>query len=136
MQAVKEHPEDAREWAYLEAAYYWTKQYEECYQVAKEAIANFLRILSFIASPVMRAKNLESTKKRIYTGESVMNWIRGCWSLYTPLHFCREEFEEFDKAYEAWMRIADILNERRDEINVKFPLRKAEECKAKMGKVE
>ena len=56
-------------------------------------------------------------------------------SLYS-IAFCREEFGEYDKAYEAWMRIADILNERRDEINAKFPVRKAEECKAKMGKLE
>ena len=54
-------------------------------------------------------------------------------SLYS-IAFCREELGEYDKAYEAWMRIADIHNERDDDISVKFPLRKAEECKAKMGK--
>jgi len=50
--------------------------------------------------------------------------------------FCREELGEYDKAYEAWMRIVGILNEWKEEIDVKFPMRKAEECKAKMEKQE
>ena len=48
--------------------------------------------------------------------------------------FCREELGEYDKAYEAWMRLVNIFNEWDDDISVKFPMRKAEECKAKMGK--
>ena len=41
LQAVKDNPEDVTEWVCLETAYYWAKRYEECYQVAKEAIAKF-----------------------------------------------------------------------------------------------
>lgn len=47
---------------------------------------------------------------------------------------CREERGEYDKAYEAYMRIVRLLNEPCYEIDVKFPLRKADECKEKMGK--
>ena len=48
--------------------------------------------------------------------------------------FCREELGEYEEAYEAWMRLVGIFNEWDDDISVKFPMRKAEECKAKMEK--
>ena len=56
-------------------------------------------------------------------------------SLYA-IAFCREGQGEYEKAYEAWMRIVGLLNRPREEIDVKFPRRKAEECKAKMEKKE
>ena len=50
--------------------------------------------------------------------------------------FCHEGLGEYDKAYEVWMRIVGLLNGPVNEINVKFPMRKAEECKVKMGQKE
>ena len=41
LQAVKDEPENVEELACLGWAYYWAKQYEECYQAAKESIAKF-----------------------------------------------------------------------------------------------
>ena len=134
LQAVKEHPEDSREWAYLEVAYYETKQYEECYEVAKEAIAKFPEDSELYCLAGDACKELGKYEeaypyweKRYELNPQMLD------SLYS-IAFCREELEEYDKAYEAWMRIAYILNEWKDEIGAKFPLRKAEECKAKMGK--
>ena len=136
LQAVKEHPEDWMEWACLEAAYYWTKQYEECYRVAKEAIAKFpeeseLYCLAGDACKElgMYADAYPYWEKRYELKPQMLD------SLFS-IAFCREELGEYDKAYEAWMRIVGIMNERRGDydIAVKFPMRKAEECKAKMGK--
>ena len=136
LQAVKEHPEDSREWAYLEVAYYWTKQYEECYQVAKEAIAKFPEDSELYCLAGDACKELGKYEEAYPYWEKryeLDQWMLD--SLYS-IAFCREELGECEKAYEAWMRIVDILNERKDEINAKFPMRKAEECKAKMGKLE
>ena len=136
LQAVKEHPEDSREWAYLEAAYYWTKQYEKCYQVAKEAIAKFPEDSELYCLAGDACKELGKYEDAYLYWEKRYGldpWMLD--SLYS-IAFCHEELEEYEKAYEAWMRIADILNERKDEINAKFPMRKAEECKAKIGKLE
>lgn len=134
LQAVKEHPEDSREWACLEAAYYWAKRYEECYQVAKEAIAKFPEDSELYCLAGDACKELGKYD------EAFLYWEKRheldsqkLDSLYS-IAFCREEFGEYDKAYEAWMRIVGIMNEWEDEIAVKFPMRKAEECKAKMGK--
>lgn len=134
LQAVKEYPEDSREWAYLEAAYYWTKQYEKCYQVAKEAIAKFPE------DSELYCLAGDACKEMGKYDEAYPYWEKrhelDPWMLNSlfAIAFCREELGEYDKAYEAWMRIVGILNERDDDISVKFPMRKAEECKAKMGK--
>ncbi len=134
IQAVKEQPEDSREWACLEAAYYWTKQYEKCYKVAKEAIAKFPEDSELYCLAGDACKELGKYEEAYPYWEKrheLDPWMLD--SLYS-IAFCREELGEYDKAYEAWMRIADIHNERDDDIAVKFPMRKAEECKAKMGK--
>ena len=134
LQAVKEHPEDSREWACLEAAYYWTKQYEKCYEVAKEAIAKFPEDSELYCLAGDACKELGKYEEAYPYWEKrheLDPWMLD--SLYS-IAFCHEELEEYDKAYEAWMRIAGIHIERDDDISVKFPMRKAEECKAKMGK--
>ncbi|MBE5931621.1 MAG: helix-turn-helix domain-containing protein [Lachnospiraceae bacterium] len=136
LHAVKEHPEDSREWAYLEVAYYETKKYEECYQVAKEAIAKFPEDSELYCLAGDACKELGKYEEAYLYWEKrheLDPWMLD--SLYS-IAFCREELEEYDKAYEAWMRIADILNERKDEIGAKFPMRRAEGCKTKMGKKE
>lgn len=134
LQAVKEHPEDSREWACLEAAYYWTKQYEKCYQVAKEAIAKFPEDSELYCLAGDSCKELGKYDEAYLYWEKRYELDPQMLDSLFSIAFCHEELGEYDKAYEAWMRLVNIFIEWDDDISVKFPMRKAEECKAKMGK--
>ncbi|MBE5931622.1 MAG: helix-turn-helix domain-containing protein [Lachnospiraceae bacterium] len=136
LQVVKEHPEDSREWARLEGAYYNTKQYEECYRVAKEAITKFPEDSEHYCNAGDACKELGKYKEAYWYWEKRHELDPEKLDGLYGIAFCREELGEYDKAYEAWMRIVGILNEWKEEIDVKFPMRKAEECKAKMEKQE
>ena len=132
LQAVKEKPENVEELICLVDVYYCTKQYEECYLAAKDAIVKFPEESEFYGSVGDACKELGKYEEAHWYWEKrheLNPWMLD--SLYA-IAFCREEQGEYKKAYDAWMRIADILNERKDEIGAKFPLRKAEECKVKM----
>ena len=134
LQAVKEHPEDSREWACLEAAYYWTKQYEKCYEVAKEAIAKFPEDSELYCLAGDACKELGKYEEAYPYWEKRYELDPQMLDSLFSIAFCHEELGEYDKAYEAWMRLIGIFNEWDEDIAVKFPMRKAEECKAKMGK--
>ena len=136
LQAVKEHPEDSGEWAMLEGAYYMTKQYEECYRVAKEAIEKFPEDSDHYCYAGDACKELGRYEEAYSYWEKRHELDSTKLDCLYAIAFCREELGEYEKAYEAWMRIMGLLNGPGDEINVKFPMRKAEECKAKMGKKE
>jgi len=134
LQAVKENPEDVREWGCLVAAYYWSRQYEECYRVGKEAITKFpedSEVYGIVGDACKEMGRYDEAYPYWEKRHELDPWMLD--SLYS-IAFCHEELGEYDKAYEAWMRIVGIHNERDADISVKFPLRRAEECKEKMGK--
>lgn len=134
LQAVKDEPGNSDEMSCLVAAYYYAQQYEECYLVAKEAIAKFPEEprLYRIAGHV--CKDLKKYDEAFTYWEKDLEFQTTILESLYAMAFCREEFWEYNKAYEAWMRIVKILNEQGAEVEVKFSMRKAEECKAKMGK--
>jgi len=136
LQVVKEHPEDSGEWACLEVAYFETKQYEECYQVAKEAIAKFPEDSDHYGHAGDACEGLGRYDEAYWYWEKRHELDPTKLDCLYGIAFCRERLGEYDKAYEVWMRIVGILNEWKEEIDVKFPMRKAEECKAKMEKKE
>lgn len=131
LQAVKEHPEDSREWACLEAAYYWTKQYEECYRVAKEAIAKFPEDSELYCLAGDACKELGKYEEAYPLWEKRHEWKPQMLDSLYSIAFCHESLGEYDKAYDAWMRLVKIFNELDDEISAKLPMRKAEECDRK-----
>ncbi len=136
LQAVKDAPENSDEMSCLVAAYYYARQYEECYRVAKEAIAKFPEEprLYRIAGHV--CKDLKKYDEAFVYWEKDLEFQTTILeSLYTSA-FCREEMGEYDKAYEDWMKLVKILNEQGAEVEVKLPMKKAEECKAKLEKQE
>ena len=136
LQVVKEHPEDSGEWARLEDAYYSTNQFEKCYQVAKEAIAKFPEDSDHYCFAGDACKELGRYEDAYWYWERRHELDTAKLDCLYAIAFCREGLGEYDKAYEAWMRIVGLLNGPGDEINVKLPMRKAEECKAKMEKKE
>ena len=136
LQAVKDAPENSDEMSCLVAAYYYAQQYEECYRVVKEAITKFpeeprlYRFAGHVCNDLKKYDEaFEYYEKDLEFQTTILE------SLYS-IAFCREKLGEFDKAYEAWMRIVKLLNEQGAEVEVKFSIRKAEECKAKLEKKE
>jgi len=132
LQAVKENPEDSREWACLEAAYYYTKQYEECYRVAMEAIAKFPEDSELYCLAGDACKELGRYEEAYPLWEKRHELKPQMLDSLYSIASCYESLGEYDKAYEAWMRLVKIFNELDDEISAKLPMRKAEECKGKM----
>lgn len=135
LQAIKENPENAGEWVCLVTAYYWAKQYEECYRVVKDAIEKFPEDQPYmycIAGHV--CKELKKYDEAFVYWEKHLELDPVMLEALVAMGSCYEELGEYEKAYEAWMRMLDKLIEFDDELSMKFPMRKAEECKAKMGK--
>ena len=136
LQAVKEHPKDSGEWGCLEAAYYNTNQFEKCYQVAKEAIEKFPEDSVHYLYAGDACKELGKYDEAYWYLEKRHELDPTKLDCLYAIAFCHEGLGEYDKAYEVWMRIVGLLNGPVNEINVKFPMRKAEECKVKMGQKE
>ena len=134
LQAVKAQPENAREWANLGFAYYLAKQYEEGYCVVKDAIAKFPEDSELYGIAGDMCKELKKYEEAFRYWEKRYELEPQMLDSLFSIAFCREESGEYDKAYEAWLRIVDIMNEWDDEISVKFPMRRAQECKEKAGK--
>lgn len=134
LQAVKEEPGNVKELVCLADAYYWAKQYDECYRVVKEVIERFPEepYIYSIAGDV--CKELKKYDEAFEYWEKHYELDPKMLESLFSIAWCREELGEYDKAYEAWMRLVDIFNEWEDEIGVKFPMRNAEACKEKMGR--
>ena len=54
-------------------------------------------------------------------------------SLYS-IADCSEELGDYERAYEAFMKLVEIEIKDGCEVSAQWPLRRAEGCKAKMGK--
>jgi len=136
LQAVKDEPENVGELVCLVSVYYWTGQYEECYRVVKDAIAKYPEDPRFYDLAGDACDELKKYDEAFYYWEKHMElqsrWLNSLFSIA----FCREKLGEYDKAYEAWMRLVDIMMEQGAEVSARFPMRKAEECKAKLEKKE
>lgn len=134
LQAIKEEPENAGEWVCLATAYFWAKQYDECYGVVKDVIEKFPEetYIYCIAGDV--CKELKKYDEAFLYWEKHLELDPKMLESLYSIAWCYEELGEYDKAYEAWMRMVNQLVEWNDDISAGYPKRKAEECKAKMGK--
>lgn len=133
-QAVKDAPGNAEEYTCLVSAYYWAKQYEECYTAVKNAIAKFPEEASLYGFAGDTCRELKKYDEAFVYWEKHLElepkWLDSLHSIA----FCYEELGEYEKACGAWTRIAKILQERGLDVDSKWPLEMAEKCKEKMGK--
>ncbi len=120
----------------LVAAYYYAQQYEDCYRVAKEAIEKFPEEPRLYRTAGHVCSDLKKYDEAFAYWEKDLEFQTKILESLYAMAFCREELGEYDKAYEAWMRIVKILSEDGAEVEVKFSMKKAEECKEKMEKQE
>ena len=134
LQAVKEEPENVKEWVGLVTAYYGAKQYEECYRVVQEAIAKFPEEPDFynIAGDVCR--ELKKYEEAFAYWEKHLVFEKSELSALFAIADCSEELGDYKRAYEAFMKLAEIAVEDGYDVTAEWPLRRAEGCKAKLEK--
>ena len=134
LQAVKDEPENVGELVCLVSVYYWTEQYEECYRVVKEAIAKYPEDPRFYSYAGDACEKLEKYDEAFYFWEKHLELQSRWLESLVSIAFCREKLGEYDKAYEAWMRLVDMLLEKGSDVSANWPREQAKRCKEKMEK--
>ena len=136
LQAVKDEPENAGELVCLVCAYCGTKQYEECYKVVKDAIAKYPENPRFYGYAGEACEGLEKYDEAFAYWERHLELQSRWLESLVSIAFCREKLGEYDKAYEAWMRLVDMLIEKGSDVSANWPREQAKRCKAKLEKKE
>ena len=124
---------ELQEWICLIEAYFFAKEYDAAWNWAQKAEAKFP----------------ESATLHIYTGdllrtmkrydEAFPHWKRALelepqwYDAAYSMGFCYEELGEYEKAYEVWTKIADGLEQRGFEAEVKWSRSLANKCLEKMS---
>jgi len=136
LQAVKDEPENVGELVCLVCAYCGTKQYEECYKVVKDAIAKYPEDPRFYGYAGEACEGLEKYDEAFAYWEKHLELQSRWLESLVSIAFCREKLGQYDKAYEAWMRLVDMLLEKGSDASANWPREQAKRCKEKMGKQE
>ena len=131
--SVQEAPDNAEAHICLVAALYNAKQYEECYTTSKDAIAKFP------STALLYGYAGDTCRELKKYDEAFPNWekhveLDSTWlDSYFSMGFCYEEIGEYKKAYDIWMKVANILTQRNLVIEAQWPKEMAENCLKKMS---
>ncbi len=136
LQAVKDNPGNVQELACLGWAYYWAKQYEECYRLAKDAIVRFPEEPDLYNLAGDACRELKKYEEAFAYWEKHAGFETGELSSVYSIADCSEELGDYERAYEAFMKLVDIAIKDGCDVTAQWPLRRAEGCKAKMEKKE
>ena len=136
LQAVENEPENVGERVSLVCAYYWAKQYEECYKVVKDAIAKYPEDPRFYGYAGDVCEELGKYDEAFPYWEKHLELQSRWLESLVAIAFCREKLGEYDKAYEAWMRLVDLLLKKGSDVSANWPREQAERCKREMEKKE
>ena len=134
LQAVKDEPENVQELVCLGWAYYWTKRYEECYQVAKEAIVKFPKEADLYNLAGDACRELKKYEEAFTYWERHREFETGNLESLYSIADCSEELGDYERAYEAFMKLVEIAINDGCDVTAEWPRRRAEGCKAKMEK--
>jgi len=134
LQAVKDEPENVQELVCLGWAYYWAKQYEECYRIAQDGIAKFPEEPDFYNLAGDACRELKKYDEAFAYWEKHREFETGNLESLYSIADCSEELGDYERAYDAFMKLVDIAIKDGCDVTAQWPLRRAEGCKAKMGK--
>lgn len=131
--AIKEAPDNEEEYTCLVAALFSAKQYDECYNVTKDAIARFPKealLYGYAGDACRELKKYDEAftywKKHL---ELDSTWLDSLYSM----GFCYEEIGDYKKAYEVWTKLSKILTQRGGVIEAQWAREMAENCLKKLG---
>lgn len=131
--AVQEAPDNVEEYTCLVAALYNAKQYEECYTTSRDAIAKFPNVALLYGYAGDACRRLKKYDEAFPYWEKHVELDSTYLDSYYSMAFCYEEIGEYKKAYDTWMKIAEILNQRGGVIEAQWPKEMAENCLKKLG---
>jgi len=130
--AVLENQGNVEEYICLIAALLEEKQYEDCYCVTVDAIAKFPQEAMLYIYAGDCCRELKKYEEAFaYWGkhqELDSKWLDSHYSM----GFCYEEIGEYRKAYEIWLKLAEILTERGNVVEAEWPKEMAQRCKEKI----
>lgn len=132
--AIQENPENAEEYSCLIAALFNAKQYEECYHTTKDAITKFPQeaMLYIYAGDVCRELKKYDEAFAYWTKHQELDskWLDSRYSM----GFCYEEIGNYQKAYEVWTKLTEIIMTRGGVIEAEWTKEMAETCLKKLEK--
>lgn len=131
--AVQEAPDNVEEYTCLVPALYNAKQYEECYTTSRDAIAKFPNVALLYGYAGDACRRLKKYDEAFPYWEKHVELDSTYLDSYYSMAFCYEEIGEYKKAYDTWMKIAEILNQRGGVIEAQWPKEMAENCLKKLG---
>lgn len=130
--AIRENPGNVEEYTCLMAVLREEKQYEEGYHLIREAIAKFPQeaILYIYAGDICRELKRYDEAFAYWEKHQELDskWLDSRYSM----GFCYEETGEYEKAYETWKKLAEILVGRGKVIESEWPEKMAQKCKEKI----
>ncbi len=132
--AVQEAPGNVEEYICLAAALFNAKQYEECYTIAKDAIAKFPKEAILYGFAGDACRELKRYEEAFSYWEKHLELDSTWLDSYFSMGFCYEEIGEYQKAYEVWRKVTGILTQRGLVVEAEWPQEMAENCLRKLEK--
>ena len=132
--AIQEAPENVEEYICLAAALFNAKQYEECYVIAKDAITKFPQEAILYGFAGDSCRELKQYDEAFSYWEKHLELDSTWLDSYFSMGFCYEEIGEYQKAYETWKTVSELLTQRGLVIEAEWPQEMAEKCLKKLEK--
>lgn len=130
--SVQEAPDNAEAHICLVAALYNAKHYEECYTTSNDAIAKFPNEALLYGYAGDACRELKKYDEAFPNWEKHVDLDSTWLDSYFSMGFCYEEIGEYKKAYDIWMKVANILTQRNLVIEAQWPKEMAENCLKKI----
>ena len=104
--------------------------------MAQDAIAKFPEEPDFYNMAGDACRELKKYEEAFAYWEKHAGFETGELSSVYSIADCSEELGDYERAYEAFMKLVEIAIKDGCDETAQWPLRRAEGCKAKMGKQE
>ena len=132
--AIREDSDNAEEYICLVAALFNAKQYEEGYHATKNAIEKFPKEAILYGFAGDACRELKRYDEAFSYWEKHLELDSTWLDSYFSMGFCYEEIGEYQKAYETWKTVSEILAQRGLVIEAEWPKEMAEKCLRKLEK--
>lgn len=130
--AIQDNPDNVDEYTCLVDALLTARQYEECYNITKKAIAKFPQEAMLYGYAGDCCRELKKYDEAFAYWEKHLEldskWLDSRFSM----GFCYEEIGDYQKAYEVWTKLTEIIMSRGGVIEAEWTKEMAEKCLKKM----
>ena len=124
--------DEVQEWICLIQAYLFEKDYETAWKWVQKAEAKFPESATLCVYAGDLLRNMRRYDEAFAYWKRALEMEPQWYDAAYSMGFCYEELGEYEKAYEVWMQIANGLEQRGFEAEVKLPRSLAQKCLEKM----